>query len=152
MAIFFAHKAQVDHAIQMDDAATWRELSVNVGRQNLADSTQKPEWILGQSVAAVTGSEKQFSGLSGSPRVTEGLVYIVRSSEDFVKFPKGAVLDARTTNPTWTPLFYSSVAVVTESGGPLSHGAVTAREMRIPAVMSVRECLGQLQNGHNGFA
>ncbi|MDE3246448.1 MAG: hypothetical protein KGN80_10190, partial [Acidobacteriota bacterium] len=41
----------------------------------------------------------------------------------------------------------SAVAVVTESGGPLSHGAVTAREMKIPAVMSVRDCLSRLQNG-----
>jgi pyruvate,water dikinase len=58
------------------------------------------------------------------------------------------VLVARTTNPTWTPLFYSAVAVVTESGGPLSHGAVTAREMQIPAVMAVRGCLTRLKNGN----
>ena len=67
--------------------------------------------------------------------------------EDFARFPKGAVLVARTTNPTWTPLFYCAVAVVTESGGPLSHGAVTAREMHIPAVMSVKDCLARLSNG-----
>ena len=52
-----------------------------------------------------------------------------------------------TTNPTWTPLFYSAVAVITESGGPLSHGAVTAREMQIPAVMSVKGTLSKLKNG-----
>ena len=67
--------------------------------------------------------------------------------DDFAAFPKGAVLVARTTNPTWTPLFYNAVAVVTESGGPLSHGAVTAREMQIPAVMSVRNCMSALKNG-----
>jgi pyruvate,water dikinase len=44
-------------------------------------------------------------------------------------------------------LFYAASGVITESGGPLSHGAVTAREMRIPAVMSVRSCLSQLKNG-----
>ena len=38
-------------------------------------------------------------------------------------------------------------ALVTESGGPLSHGAVTARELRLPAVLSVRDCLTRLQNG-----
>jgi pyruvate,water dikinase len=45
---------------------------------------------------------------------------------------------ARTTNPAWTPLFYSASGLITESGGALSHGAVTAREMQLPAVMSVR--------------
>ncbi|MEK7742958.1 MAG: PEP-utilizing enzyme, partial [Elusimicrobiota bacterium] len=58
-----------------------------------------------------------------------------------------AVLVARTTNPAWTPLFYCSAAVVTESGGPLSHGAVTAREMGIPAVMSVPGVLDRLKDG-----
>ena len=88
-----------------------------------------------------------LKGLPGSPGVAEGPVFLVLSSDDFAHFPKGAVLVARTTNPTWTPLFYSAAAVVTESGGPLSHGAVTAREMKIPAVMSVRDCLSRLQNG-----
>ena len=74
-------------------------------------------------------------------------MHIVGGTDDFAGFPRGAVLVARTTNPAWTPLFYSASAVVTESGGPLSHGAVTAREMRIPAVMSVRGVLGRLRNG-----
>jgi pyruvate,water dikinase len=54
---------------------------------------------------------------------------------------------ARTTNPAWTPLFYSACAVVTESGGPLSHGAVTAREVGIPAVMAVHGVLEALSDG-----
>ncbi|MCU1229119.1 MAG: phosphoenolpyruvate synthase, partial [Acidobacteria bacterium] len=61
--------------------------------------------------------------------------------------PAGSVLVTRTTNPAWTPLFHSSVAVVTESGGPLSHGAVTAREIGIPAVMAVRGALSLLNDG-----
>ncbi len=35
----------------------------------------------------------------------------------------------------------------TESGGPLSHGAVTAREMGIPAVMAVHGILAAVSNG-----
>ena len=88
-----------------------------------------------------------MSGLPGSPGIAEGEVYIVSDPQDFAHFPRGAILVARTTNPVWTPLFYTAIAVITESGGPLSHGAVTAREMRIPAVMSVRHCLSRLSNG-----
>jgi phosphohistidine swiveling domain-containing protein len=88
-----------------------------------------------------------FSGLPGSPGQAQGPVFLIRSIDDFACFPKGSVLVARTTNPTWTPLFYNAVAVITESGGPLSHGAVTAREMQIPAVMSVRDCMSVLENG-----
>ena len=88
-----------------------------------------------------------LSGLPGSPGEAEGRVCVVSSPEDFARFTKGSVLVARTTNPTWTPLFYGAAAVITESGGPLSHGAVTAREMGIPAVMAVRGCLTRLKNG-----
>jgi pyruvate,water dikinase len=74
-------------------------------------------------------------------------VFRVFQVEDFPGFPAGAVLVARTTNPAWTPLFYSASAVVTESGGPLSHGAVTAREVGLPAVMGVRGALSTLRDG-----
>ncbi|WP_417584712.1 PEP-utilizing enzyme [Nitrincola sp.] len=37
--------------------------------------------------------------------------------------------------------------MITESGGPLSHGAVTARELQLPAVMSVRGVMTRLENG-----
>jgi phosphohistidine swiveling domain-containing protein len=69
----------------------------------------------------------------------------VLNEEAFARFPKGAVPPAQTTNPAWTPLFTSAAAVITESGGRLSHGAVTAREMRIPAVMAVRNVLSKLK-------
>lgn len=37
--------------------------------------------------------------------------------------------------------------MVTQSGGALSHGAVTAREMKIPAVMAVPNVMQILKNG-----
>ncbi|HVV73252.1 MAG TPA: PEP-utilizing enzyme, partial [Verrucomicrobiae bacterium] len=147
--IFFARLDQIQGAVDSDSPQAWETFSNTVARQKssyLADKARKPEWILGAGVAA-DFTEAGLSGLAGSPGIAEGPVYLVLGPDDFPKFPKGAVLVARTTNPTWTPLFYSAVAVITESGGPLSHGAVTAREMRLPAVMSVQECLTRLTNG-----
>lgn len=150
MDIFFALFKQISQAIAQDDDRGWKEFKNTIARQKeayLRDKERKPDWILGENKSAETGSGDCLMGLPGSSGVAEGPVFIVLSTDDFAKFPRGAVLVARTTNPTWTPLFYSAVAVVTESGGPLSHGAVTAREMRIPAVMSVKESLSQLKNG-----
>jgi len=153
MDVFFAHQEQVERALTMDSEAAWKEFAAQVRLQKeayLVDQARRPEWILGQSepaASAATGTRDVLTGLAGSPGIAEGPVYLVLTPDDFAQFPKGAVLVARTTNPTWTPLFYSAAAVVTESGGPLSHGAVTAREMRIPAVMSVKESLTRLQNG-----
>jgi pyruvate,water dikinase len=106
---------------------------------------QAPPWIRGETAAAVHSGA--LRGLPGSPGVAEGATFRVRSVEDFSRFPSGAVLVARTTNPAWTPLFYGACAVVTESGGPLSHGAVTAREVGIPAVMAVRGVMDALPDG-----
>lgn len=153
MDIFFAHQEQIERALTTDTPAAWQDFSRQVRTQKAeygGDQARKPEWILGGATpasVAESGAGDLLTGLAGSGGAAEGPVFIVLTPEDFARFPKGAVLVARTTNPAWTPLFYSAVAVVTESGGPLSHGAVTAREMRIPAVMSVKDSLARLTNG-----
>ncbi len=50
----------------------------------------------------------------------------------------GDVLVCRETDPAWTPLLLAASAVVTETGGVLSHAAIVARERGIPAVLGVR--------------
>jgi pyruvate,water dikinase len=156
MDIFFARQAQIEAAFQADNDLSWCELAAQ-GRAQKADylaaKTRAPVWVRGAApdacdATAVNGNHVEFlTGIAGSAGVAEGPVFLVQSSDDFAAFPKNAVLVARTTNPTWTPLFYNAAAVVTESGGPLSHGAVTAREMRIPAVMAVKGSLARLRNG-----
>ena len=153
MDVFFAHYQSLEHAILQDDPVLWAALRQSIGEEKAAYLQYRdraPVWRLGDDQADAIGASLSgdvLSGLAGSAGVAEGQVYIIRSPDDFSDFPKGAVLVARTTNPAWTPLFYSACAVVTETGGPLSHGAVTAREMQIPAVMSVRGVMTRLVNG-----
>ncbi len=110
---------------------------------------QAPAWIYGDkpSDGADVDDAQHWQGLGGSPGIVEGEVFIITDPEQFADFPQGAILVARTTNPAWTPLFYHALGVITESGGPLSHGAVTARELGIPAVMSIRNACHLLKNG-----
>jgi pyruvate,water dikinase len=49
----------------------------------------------------------------------------------------GEVLVCAITDPSWTPLFLVAAAVVCDTGAALSHAAIVARELGIPAVMSV---------------
>ena len=44
---------------------------------------------------------------------------------------------AETTDASWSPLFVRAGAIVVERGGPLSHGAILARELGLPAVLNV---------------
>jgi phosphohistidine swiveling domain-containing protein/exonuclease VII small subunit len=60
---------------------------------------------------------------------------VLHGPEDFGQMQPGCVLVAKITTPAWTPLFAMAAAVVTDIGGPLSHGSIVAREYGIPAVM-----------------
>ena len=60
---------------------------------------------------------------------------------------RGDVLVAPSTDPGWTPLFLRASAIVMETGGYLSHGAVVAREFGIPAVVNVRDAMEKISNG-----
>lgn len=106
-----------------------------------------PDWVYGKQETHEMLSGHALKGLGGSPGIVEGAVFMVHSPEDFALFPRHAILVARTTNPAWTPLFYQASGVITESGGPLSHGAVTARELGLPAVMSVHNAMHILREG-----
>jgi rifampicin phosphotransferase len=56
----------------------------------------------------------------------------------------GEVLVATSTDPTWTPLFTTAGALVIEEGGPLSHAAIVARELGVPAVLNLPGAIRRL--------
>jgi pyruvate,water dikinase len=72
---------------------------------------------------------------------------VLHGPEDFSQMRPGSVLVAKTTTPAWTPLFAMAAAVVTDIGGPLSHGSIVAREYGIPAVMGTGVATKRIQNG-----
>jgi len=59
----------------------------------------------------------------------------------------GEILVAPSTDPGWTPLFMTAGALVMEMGGPISHGAVVAREYGIPAVVGVPDATTRIKTG-----
>lgn len=77
----------------------------------------------------------QVRGVAGSRGVATGPARVVRSLAEAQALQPGEILVAVTTMPPWTPLFGVAAAVVTETGGPLSHCAIVAREYGIPAVV-----------------
>jgi phosphoenolpyruvate synthase/pyruvate phosphate dikinase len=55
--------------------------------------------------------------------------------EDGNQIQPGEILVTTTTNVGWTPLFPRLAAIGTDVGAPLSHAAIVARELGIPAVV-----------------
>ena len=72
---------------------------------------------------------------------------ILRGPDDFDQMKPGDVLVAGATTPAWTPLFAMASAVVTDIGGPLSHGSIVAREYGIPAVMGTGVATKRIRSG-----
>ncbi|MBB1058947.1 pyruvate, phosphate dikinase [Dietzia sp. B19] len=85
----------------------------------------------------IASGDATIFGEPASPGVASGPVRLIRGPGDFPKVQRGDVLVCRHTDPAWTPLFTIASAVVTEIGGVLSHAAIVAREVGIPAVLSV---------------
>jgi len=63
------------------------------------------------------------------------------------KLEPGEILVAPSTDPGWTPLFLTAAGLVMEMGGPMSHGAVVAREYGIPAVVGVAGATHHIETG-----
>ncbi|PLX34805.1 MAG: hypothetical protein C0604_00945, partial [Clostridiales bacterium] len=97
-----------------------------------------PEMILGNEQPPVMKTAKgSLHGIPTSIGTYSGPARIVNGIEDFEKIQDGDVVIIPYSDVGWTPLFAKAGAVVSESGGMLSHTSIVAREYRIPAVVSV---------------
>ena len=69
------------------------------------------------------------------------------SPEEGYALQRGEVLVAVQTDIAWTLLFPRVSAVVTDVGAPLSHAAIVARELGIPAVVGCGNATQRLKTG-----
>jgi len=88
-----------------------------------------------------------LKGVAASPGIITAPACVLHGPEDFAKMNTGDVLVASLTTPAWTPLFARASAVVTDIGGPLSHGSIVAREYGIPAVLGTGSATARIHNG-----
>jgi pyruvate,water dikinase len=92
-------------------------------------------------------TEDLLKGVPTSAGKVTAAACVLRGPEDFDQMKPGDVLVAGTTTPAWTPLFAMASAVVTDIGGPLSHGSIVAREYGIPAVMGTGVATRRIRTG-----
>jgi pyruvate,water dikinase len=90
---------------------------------------------------------RAIAGVPASPGRVTGVARVVHGPEDFASLAPGEILVAPATTPAWTPLFHLAAAIVTDVGGPLSHGSIVAREFRIPAVLGTTSATRRLKSG-----
>jgi pyruvate,water dikinase len=113
----------------------------HVPRLLLSDGTEP---TADQHAAAET--EGGLSGTPASGGVVSGEARVVLDPGNAYLEP-GEILVAPSTDPGWTPLFLTAGGLVMEMGGPMSHGAIVAREYGIPAVVGVPDATERLETG-----
>ncbi len=88
-----------------------------------------------------------IKGIACGAGTVEGTVRRLDCPEDGYLIQQGEILVAVTTNVGWTPIFPRLAAIVTDVGAPLSHAAIVARELGIPAVVGCGNATMQLKTG-----
>jgi rifampicin phosphotransferase len=94
-------------------------------------------WELRSRPAETTSVGGTLIGLGVCNGIAVGPARVVLDPSDPRGLQPGDVLVAPLTDPAWTPLFLSACAVVVDIGAQMSHAAIIARELGIPAVVSV---------------
>ena len=115
---------------------------------------EAPDVIAGQDaslspdfLATTPPADGAWRGTPVSPGQATGAARIVLSPDGGDALSPGDILVAPATDPGWTPLFLRASAVLMESGGYLSHGAIVAREFGLPAVVNIPGLVRQLRDG-----
>ena len=113
-----------------------------------------PDSVIGRAMTnffgappQVADAPDQLKGAPGSRGVVSGSAFIAHSLDEAKAIQPGQILVAMTTMPAWTPFFGVAAAVVTETGGALSHCAIVAREYGIPAVVGAHGAMRVISPG-----
>ena len=108
---------------------------------------------IGSTIDAVFRSSDSKSeatlvrGMGASPGVYEGVARRVDSPVDFDRLERGDVLVTASTNASFSVVLPMLGAMVTDSGGVLSHAAIVSRESGIPGVVGCQDATTLISDG-----
>ncbi|MEG4147048.1 glycerol-3-phosphate acyltransferase [Microcoleus sp. Pol12B5] len=106
---------------------------------NLLPNSQK------RAIDSATSVTNILQGIPASIGRVEGFVKICRTAS--TDLGENAIAVVPYTDAGWAPLLLGATAIIAEVGGQLSHGAIIAREYKIPAVMNISEATTRLRDG-----
>ncbi len=101
--------------------------------------------LFGDSQAPNEG--RLVRGLPASPGVYEGTARVLAGAQDLARIQQGDVLVTASTTAAFNLVLPLLGAIVTNSGGLLSHAAIVAREYGIPSVVGTREATAIIPDG-----
>ena len=150
--------------LRLEELARWAESGTVTWSQPLLESRARqwhtwttlrpPSLVIGARgvepprvvLPAATSGATRLHGTAVSSGEAEGIARVITDPHQADLRP-GEILVTRYTDPAWTPLFFTAGALITEIGGVLSHGAVIAREIGLPAIVGVEGATRRISTG-----
>jgi pyruvate,water dikinase len=114
-----------------------------------ADPARRSDFFDAQApeAKAPDASSRLISGSPGSAGRVEGAVRCLGGLDEGDALQPGEILVTAQTNIGWTFLFPRAAGIITDVGAPLSHAAIVARELGIPAVVGCTDATRRLVTG-----
>jgi pyruvate,water dikinase len=95
----------------------------------------------------VAGVGETLSAIAAAAGRASGRARVIHDPGAIASFEPGDVLIAPQTDPSWTPLFVVSSAVVVGVGAPNSHAMIVSRELGIPCVAGLEGATHRIPDG-----
>ncbi len=111
-----------------------------------SDPNRRYDYFDAQAQTAVVPASA-ITGVAGSAGRAEGVVRCLSNPEEGDQLQAGEILVTSQINIGWTLVFPKTAAIVTDVGAPLSHAAIVARELGIPAVVGCGNATMLLKTG-----
>jgi pyruvate,water dikinase len=139
-------------AARKAELARWEELNPPpfLGAPPPAEAPAEVQTLLSKFFGLGVQPSKDKNTIKGngaSRGSARGRARVIRDLSEAERLKEGDVLVCSTTAPPWTPLFSIAAAVVTDTGGILSHSAICAREFGIPCVVGTQVGTSQIPDG-----
>jgi phosphohistidine swiveling domain-containing protein len=108
---------------------------------------------IGSAIHALFGQSEAVSeaaivrGIGASPGVYTGTARLIESPAEFDRLQRGDVLVTASTTESFNIVLSMLGAIVTDSGGLLSHAAIVSREYGIPGVVGCHDATSRITDG-----
>jgi pyruvate,water dikinase len=90
----------------------------------------------------------ELEGTGVGTQTATGIARVVTDAEDAIdRVEEGDILVATVTSPAFNAVLPLAAGLVVEHGGLMSHAALVARELGIPAVIGVRDATRNVRDG-----
>ncbi|MFM9264054.1 glycerol-3-phosphate acyltransferase [Tychonema sp. BBK16] len=152
--IFYLEFAEVQQWIRSGESVSFKDTIRERREQLITDRDRTiPLVVYGNllpnsqksAIDLATSATNIIQGIPASIGRVEGFVKICRTAS--TELGENAIAVVPYTDAGWAPLLLGATAIIAEVGGQLSHGAIVAREYKIPAVMNIAEATTRFQDG-----